>query len=174
VAHDHTESGYNDRPAQCREVVSQLRSLGIELSSLRDLTMDQLKAHQGDIEPVLYNRAVFILQENERVLEFIKALEDRDMTLLGKLLYQSHEGLQHLYEVSCAELDLLVDLTRHDDAVIGSRMMGGGFGGCTLNLIKSSEADRVVDEITTAYKKKTNIEPSVYRVMLSDGVNVLD
>jgi len=174
VKHEHSDSGYNDRPTECKQAVSKMQEMGMEITSLRDVTRAQLEAVKDQLEPILYNRASFILDENDRVAQFTSALKDKDNGQLGNLLYASHEGLQHLYEVSCAELDLLVDLTRDESAVAGARMMGGGFGGCTLNLIKSSEVDRVVSKVTQAYKTATSIDSSVYKVKVSNGVEELN
>ena len=121
----------------------------------------------------LYNRTQFIIEENGRVHKFKDALLAKDFTTLGDLLYASHYGLQNLYEVSCTELDLLVELSREQSAIIGSRMMGGGFGGCTLNLILDEEKERVVEEISLRYHKQTGIEPSVYHVSIGNGVEVI-
>ena len=173
VKHDHSDSGYNDRPADCKRALARLQGLGLEIGSLRDLEMDELRLLKSKLEPVLFSRAKYLIEENHRVLSFIKALETKDYIELGRLLYASHEGLQHLYEVSCPELDLLVDLTRLEGAVAGSRMMGGGFGGCTLNLIKSTEADRVLERITSSYKAQTSIDASVYKVGIANGLEVI-
>ena len=145
----------------------------MEIDSLRDLSMDMLMDVQQFIDQALYSRAQFIVEENARVGAFVEALKQQDISSLGQLLYASHQGLQHLYQVSCLELDLLVDLTREESAVAGARMMGGGFGGCTLNLVRSTEVERVVHDITTAYKENTSIDASVYQVKISDGVEIL-
>ena len=173
VEHQHTSSGYNDLPALCKEAVVSIRSQGVEIDSLRDLSMDMLMDVQQFIDQALYSRAQFIVEENARVGAFVEALKQQDISSLGQLLYASHQGLQHLYQVSCLELDLLVDLTREESAVAGARMMGGGFGGCTLNLVRSTEVERVVHDITTAYKENTSIDASVYQVKISDGVEIL-
>lgn len=173
VKHDHSDSGYNDRPAECKRAIEQLNRLGLQIDSLRDLSMDDLLLLRSKLDPILFSRAKYLIEENQRVLEFIKALERQDIFQLGQLLYASHEGLQHLYEVSCPELDLLVDLTRPEEGVAGSRMMGGGFGGCTLNLIKSTEADRVLERITSSYKTQTSIDASVYKVRISNGLEII-
>jgi len=174
VKHDHSESGYNNRPTECKRAVRKLCNLGVEIDTLRDLTVADLEEVKDHIDPMLYQRSRFIVEENMRVQQFIKALGDLDINQLGSLLYASHNGLQHLYDVSCKELDLLIDLTRHQQAVAGARMMGGGFGGCTLNLIKSTEAKKVVDEIVASYQNETNIEATVYNVQIANGVEVLN
>jgi len=174
VKHEHIDSGYNDRPAECKEAVRELCNLGVEIESLRDLTLTKLEEVKGRLDHTLYIRSRFILEENERVQQFTNSLVDLDVDRLGQLLYASHDGLQHLYDVSCKELDLLVDLTRQEQAVAGARMMGGGFGGCTLNLIKSSAVEKVVSEMTKRYKETTSIEADVYRVKVADGVQTLE
>ena len=174
VKHQHSTSGYNDRPAECRQVVTQFQQQGVEISSLRDLHMDELILHRSKLDPLLFSRAKYIIEENKRVHALINAMADRKYMTLCDLLYASYEGLQHLYEVSCDELDLLVDLTRSEDAVLGSRMMGGGFGGCTLNLIKSSEVERVTETLLSSYRDITSIDADMYKVAISNGLEVIN
>ena len=173
VKHTHLSSGYNDRPAECKEVVKIAKREGIEIDHLSQLNLNQLDALKKQLTDTLYNRAQFIIEENGRVHKFKDALLAKNFTTLGDVLYASHYGLQNLYEVSCTELDLLVELSRQQSAIIGSRIMGGGFGGCTLNLILDEEKERVVKEISLRYHKQTGIEPSVYHVSIGNGVEVI-
>jgi len=171
VKHEHASSGYNDRPAECQEVVDMLSTNLPNILSLRDVSIKELSDHKSLISSTLYKRAQFILEENKRVISFLSALEKRDNVTIGRLLYESHYGLQHLYEVSCPELDLLVDLTRHTAHVLGARMMGGGFGGCTLNLVHRDHSDQVIQEIMEQYREKTGVQPDCYKVRSAQGVS---
>ncbi|MEL6394284.1 MAG: galactokinase, partial [Bacteroidota bacterium] len=111
--------------------------------------------------------------ENDRVQQICEALENNELSKVGQLMYETHDGLSKEYEVSCEELDLLVNLAKQEPAVLGARMMGGGFGGCTLNLIKSSDVKQVTDRITTAYYRKQNKIAEVYNVSLTDGTRMI-
>jgi len=173
VKHSHLSSGYNDRPSECAEVVSIVSQNYPEVKSLRDLTREQLEASENKLSPTLYNRASFILGENERVHAFKAALLSKDIEEMGRLLYSSHQGLKQLYEVSCKELDILVDLTDAEESIAGARMMGGGFGGCTLNLIHKEGMEEVISHIQLKYKQLTGIASSSYRVKIANGVEVL-
>ena len=173
VKHETLTSGYNDRPSECKEVVRKLNAHENRVESLRDVDLSMIDKHKDKLSKKLYNRARFIVEENQRVLSFVKAMKERDNASLGNLLLESHQGLADLYEVSCDELNLLVHLAMKEEHVLGSRMMGGGFGGCTLSLIRRDEIGRVTARITSTYKKETGITPEVYQVSLEDGVQVL-
>ncbi|NJK84317.1 MAG: hypothetical protein HC912_11570 [Saprospiraceae bacterium] len=113
-----------------------------------------------------------MLEENQRVHHTITALQHNRLATVGQYLYQSHYGLQHDYQVSIPELDLLVDLTKPFHEVLGARMVGGGFGGCTLNLIKTSSKKHILDYILSKYEAETHISPEVYEFHLADGVHI--
>ena len=110
-----------------------------------------------------------MIQENKRVKETVKAINNKNLKMIGLLLYQSHEGLKNLYKVSCDELDFLVDQTKDNPYILGARMMGGGFGGCTINLIKKSEVKNFKKETLKAYLKEFNKNCSFYSIKLSEG-----
>lgn len=171
VPHEHTISGYNDRPAECREAVAILQKKYPELQSLRDLTLPMLEYCKPHLPENLFRRCCFILAENLRVQQFCAHLKNADFGKLGALLYQSHLGLQQQYEVSCPELDLLVDLTRPEAGVLGSRMMGGGFGGCTLNLMKKENCQTLTFEIMVQFRMRTGIQLEAYFVRIEKGVH---
>jgi len=114
-----------------------------------------------------------VIQENKRVLQASEAIKVQDLKMLGKLLYKSHNGLKEQYQVSCDELDFLVEQTKNTPEILGARMMGGGFGGCTINLIKK-DSKKVLEKIIGSYQSKFNIQPSVYYVKISDGTKILD
>ncbi len=172
VSHSLADTGYNTRRAQCEEGVALLQQKGENISSLRDVTQDMLKLYKPSLDEVVFRRCHFILNENERVLAACKALQSGELLTLGRLMYASHDGLQHEYEVSCPELDFLVDLTREDERVLGSRMVGGGFGGCTLNLIENDYQESFTEKMQQAYFEAFQINLPIYFVSLDNGVGV--
>jgi len=168
VKHENLTSGYGDRVLECKEAA---KVLGVE--SLREASLDDLNKKKEAMSAHVYDRARFVIAENERVHTFAEAMKKENAEVLGKLLYASHDGLQKLYQVSCDELDLLVDLARKEEAVLGARMMGGGFGGCTINLIRKTRAEEVVKRIEKAYLDQTGIEAEHYFVNIEDGVSII-
>ncbi|MEN8966540.1 MAG: galactokinase, partial [Polaribacter sp.] len=164
VKHELSESAYNDRREVC-EKVSRL----LKINALRDATKADLDFIKSNISEEDYQKCLYIIQENERVHLFSKAIKDNNNAALGKYLYQSHNGLSKQYKVSCKELDFLVDSTKENPNILGARMMGGGFGGCTINLILKSEVKKFKKEISKLYQKEFNKECSIYSVKLSKG-----
>lgn len=171
VEHSLASSAYNERRNQCEAGVKVLKHVYPDILNLRDVSPAQLEQHKDIMSEAVYERCQHVVNENERVNQTCQALTDHDMPLLGSLLYQSHDSLSNLYEVSCVELDFLVDYTRTVDSVLGARMMGGGFGGCTLNLILSSEKDSFIEAISAAYLTETGIQLKAYAVSLEDGAH---
>lgn len=154
VKHALAGSEFNTRRAECERGVKSLQAVDASIRSLRDVSLDFLSDHQSLLEPVVYQRCRYVLSENQRVLTACQYLEQGQLAWFGQLMYASHEGLQHYYEVSCPELDFLVDHCRDKSAVLGARMMGGGFGGNTLNLILNSAVEEVFQSIAPAYMKQ--------------------
>ncbi|MEM6699115.1 MAG: galactokinase [Bacteroidota bacterium] len=167
------DSGYNDRRASCERVVAHIQKDHPKIKTLRDISKTQLIDYQPQLGSIDFQRAQYVFRENQRVLNTMQALENGNIQQVGEYLYQSHNGMRHEYEITVPEIDLLVDLTKEIPAVIGSRMMGGGFGGCTINFIEKSAKEKVVQEIVGQYQKETNQEASVYEVKIGDGVNLL-
>lgn len=163
VKHELKDSPYNRRRESCERVA---RRLGID--TLRDATMEALDAVKGDITAEDYFRAKFVIEEKDRVLAVCNALEKGDYETVGRKMYETHRGLSKDYEVSCEELDWLNDLAR-ECGVTGSRIMGGGFGGCTINLVRNDLHDRFVEEAKVRFKEKYGHEPKIYDVVISDG-----
>ena len=168
VKHEHLTSGYGDRVRECREAESML-----EISTLRSLTQEHLDSNKSKLSELQYKRAKFVLEENERVQTFAEALKKQNTQKLGDLLFASHHGLQKEYEVSCEELDFLVELSKNQEAVLGARMMGGGFGGCTINLMKKNSLEDTITKIEEAYFSKYGTRPEHYLVEIVDGVKIL-
>ncbi|OYX25109.1 MAG: galactokinase [Flavobacteriales bacterium 32-35-8] len=168
VKHSLSDSAYNDRRSVC-EHISKL--LGIK--ALRDATETDLEKIKGQVTPENYQKALFVIQENNRAEKASKAIEDGDLVTLGNLIYGSHNGLQHQYKVSCEELDFLVDQAKLNKDVLGARMMGGGFGGCTINLVAKHAIKDFTESTSKAYKEQFKKECSVYFVELSNGTHVI-
>ena len=163
VKHELADSPYNKRRESCERVA---RRLGIE--TLRDATMADLDAIKNDISEEDYKRARFVIGEKDRVLAVCDALNRGDYETVGKKMYETHEGLSKDYEVSCEELDYLNDVAK-ELGVTGSRIMGGGFGGCTINLVKNDLHEKFTKEVTARFKEKYGHEPKIYDVVISDG-----
>lgn len=172
VSHNLADSEYNTRRQECEAAVSIIQKQRPEIKSLRDVDFETLEKFRKELTPTMYQRCFYVLSENERVIEAARALKSGKLKNFGKLMYASHEGLQHEYEVSCPELDFLVDYSRKKDFIYGSRMMGGGFGGCTLNLIENDKIDAYIKEISKAYFEKFNIELDAISVLPSMGTQI--
>lgn len=169
VKHSLSDSAYNDRRSAC-ESISKL----LTIKALRDATESDLEKIIDKVTPANYQKALFVIQENSRTLKAAKAIEDNDLEKLGSLIYQSHEGLSNQYKVSCDELDFLVNQAKKNKHVLGARMMGGGFGGCTINLIAKDEAHAFAETTSKAYQKKFDKGCSVYFIKLSNGTHIVN
>ena len=154
--------------------MAALKEFNNEVNSLRDATLLDLDKAKNQLEPVVYNRCKYIIEENDRVLDLCDALNSQDIETVGKLMFETHDGLSSLYEVSCPELDELIKLVKNDEDVIGARMMGGGFGGCTLNLIKKSQVEQVINNVKSGYQASQDKEIAVYNVFISDGTKKIE
>ncbi len=169
VSHNLADSAYNTRVSECASVVEAIAKNNPEVTSLRQATTEMLAAVKGTITPVAYQRAKYVLEENNRVEKAVVALKEGKLKELGALMYGSHDGLQNDYEVSCAELDFLAAFSKDYDQVLGARMMGGGFGGCTINLIHKDGVEAFVADATKAYKEKFNIDLTSFTAVPSQG-----
>lgn len=172
VAHNLADGEYNTRRQECEEAVRIIQLTYPQVISLRDVNLSMLEEFKEELSPKIYQRSRYVLEENERVLKATKAIKSGDLEKFGKLMYKSHEGLQHHYEVSCRELDFLVDYSRSKDFIYGSRMMGGGFGGCTINIIKADQIGPYVKEVSAAYKEHFQIDLDAIIVVPSEGTVV--
>ena len=167
VKHELVGSPYNDRRASCERVAAVL---GQEF--LRGATMEQLEAIKDQISEEDYMRARYVIGEEKRVLDVCEALERDDYETVGERMYETHWGMSKDYEVSCEELDFLATVAK-ECGVTGSRIMGGGFGGCTINLVKEELYDNFVATVTERFKEKYGHEPKIYPVVISDGSRIL-
>ncbi|WP_430928921.1 galactokinase [Polaribacter marinivivus] len=168
VKHSLSDSAYNDRRSAC-ESIAEL--LGV--NTLRDASEEDLEKIIDKVTPENYQKALYVIQEIARTQKAAQAITDNDLEKLGALIYASHNGLQHQYKVSCDELDFLVNQAKKNKSVLGARMMGGGFGGCTINLIERDKVQEFAESAAKAYKNKFNKECSVYFIELSEGTHVV-
>ena len=166
-------SAYNERREQCELAVAQLRAAGEVVDSLRDVDMLMLDRHAARLDPVARARAHHVVAENERVLATVAALRQGDLPAVGRLFAESHASLRDLYQVSSAELDALVEIAQATPGVIGARMTGAGFGGCTVNLVEPDALERFTEAITGEYPGRTGREATVYPVTPVNGVGLL-
>jgi galactokinase len=172
VKHELSGGEYAERRGQCE---SAARKLGV--TSLRDASLAQLEDQRNRLDPVEFRRARHAIGEIARTIEAADAIKAGDWPVVGRLMYASHQSLRDDYEVSCRELDLLVDLARgigSEGGVIGSRMTGGGFGGCTVSLVRTSRVDNAAQELAQAYRAQTGIEPSILTSRPSRGAHVIN
>ena len=170
VKHELASSAYNDRRKSCENVVATLQKKYPEktIETLRDADWDMLNAVKDEVSEEDMKRATFVLGEKDRVLAVCDALNAGDYETVGKKMYETHHGLSKEYEVSCEELDYLNDIAR-EDGVTGSRIMGGGFGGCTINLVKEDLYDHFIADVKKKYAERYGKEPKIYDVVIKDG-----
>ncbi|MFB9863390.1 galactokinase [Rufibacter immobilis] len=173
VKHSLASSEYNTRRQECERGVAILRQHYPQVRSLRDVTLEMLAQHQAEFDPVVYRRCTYVVQENMRVEEACQDLERGDLEAFGQKMFASHQGLQHDYEVSCPELDFLADKAKASDAVLGARMMGGGFGGCTINLVKLDQLDEFTQQMAEAYQQQYGIQLKTYVAEIVDGISLV-
>ena len=170
VVHSLSEGSLNKRRTECEEAVTLLKESELEIDALRDLSMENLGTHKKALDNVLYRRCRHVVTEIQRVNAAYEAMVNNDPETLGQLMYQSHNSLRDDFEVSCSELDLLVDIARKCDGVYGSRMVGAGFGGCTVSLVKRDKVKSVAAEISAHYCEIQGFEPWYHVVEASDPV----
>ena len=174
VSHSLASSEYNTRRIQCETGVSIIRKFESSVKSLRDVNKSLLQKYKSEFDHVIYQRCEYVVEENSRVLLACEKLAEHDLDSFGKLMYETHEGLRHKYEVSCEELDFLVDKAKTMQGVLGARMMGGGFGGCTINLIKNNYLQNTITEISLAYEKKYGRNPKHYITKIENGTSEIE
>ena len=168
VKHELASSAYNKRRQSCEAAVAAIQKKHPHVEFLRDCTMAMLEEAKADISAEDYMRAEYVIEEIQRVLDVCDALEKDDYETVGQKMYETHHGMSKLYEVSCEELDFLNDCAK-EYGVTGSRVMGGGFGGCTINLVKNELYDNFVEKTKEAFKAKFGRSPKVYDVVIGDG-----
>ena len=173
VKHSLVDSAYNDRRNESETALRELQT-EVEIQTLGDLTEEEFEMHKNAIkDPIRQKRAKHAVYENQRTIRAVEALKNNDVELFGKLMNASHQSLRDDYEVSCEEIDILVDLAQAMPGVLGSRITGGGFGGCTVSIVKNDTVDRFVEEIGKAYQEKVGHEAEFYVVEIGDGAGRL-
>ena len=173
VKHELASSAYNKRRQSCEAAVAAVQKKYEGVEFLRDVTMDMLNDCKADISEEDFKRAEYVIEEIQRVLDVCAALEKGDYETVGQKMYETHQGMSKLYEVSCDELDFLNDLA-FDCGVTGSRVMGGGFGGCTINLVKEELYNTFINKAKEDFKAKFGRSPKIYDVVISDGARRLE
>jgi galactokinase len=172
VTHELASSAYNRRRRSCENVAAAIRKHHPEVELLRDANPDMLKEVVNEVSSEDYIRAEFVIEEIQRLLDACAALENGDYETVGKKMYETHIGLSRKYEVSCEELDFLNNLAR-ECGVSGSRVMGGGFGGCTINLVKDNLYEGFINQAIESYEQRFKIKPEIYEVVIKDGARRL-
>ena len=173
VSHSLASSEYNVRRQQCEEGVAILKKHYQHIHSLRDVTMEMLERHKQEIPEIVFRRCRYVITEKDRLLHGCDALQRHDLETFGELMYTTHQGLSKDYEVSCPELDFLAETAKPMQEVSGTRMMGGGFGGCTINIVDDKKVDAFKEKIQKAYKDRFGKTPDVYITQIEDGVNII-
>ncbi len=169
VKHLLASSEYNVRRAQCEEGVAVIKKYLPNVELLRDVTMEELEAHRAEMDPMSFRRCAFVINENKRLMDACAAMEKGDFAEVGKLVYATHEGLSKEYGVSCPELDFIVNIAHEHEAVLGARMMGGGFGGCVIALVKKEGVADYIADVKKRYQVEFDKDPRVIEVEISDG-----
>jgi galactokinase len=169
VKHELASGEYNRRRADCEEVVRRLQEFLPGIRALRDVSAEQLEQYRSMISEVAYKRALHVVGENARVLDSAEALRSGDIARFGMRMAESHRSLRDLYEVSCRELDLMVDLAYQQKGVYGARMTGGGFGGATINLVDARYAGEFKEKMAKSYQRETGLVPQIYICKPAEG-----
>jgi len=173
VKHSLASTEYNTRRQQCEQGVAWIREKYSEVGSLRNATMDMLHEQVEPRDTVIFRRCKYVVEEKQRLLEGCEDLKRGDLRGLGLKMYATHDGLSREYEVSCPELDFLVDAVRANEAVAGARMMGGGFGGCTINIVRNEAIDKLVEDLSPAYQQATGLQLTAYIAQIEEGTTIL-
>ncbi len=168
------DSEYNKRRVSCENIVKQVQKYKPEVTSLRDVTLEDLVTVKSNVKEIDVQRAKYVIEENDRVRKMMEVLTEGDANAVGKVLKEGHWAMSTQYEITTKELDALVQIGESLDGVLGSRMMGGGFGGCTINLIKTDKLEESIKSILTQYKEQTEIDAEYYHLAIDDGVKVFE
>jgi len=172
VKHELAGGEYNRRREECEAGVQILSQSFLGIRALRDVTREQLSSHANAMPPIIYKRCLHVVEENQRVLQAVEFLRSGNLREMGQLMRESHRSLRDLYEVSCRELDLMVEAAEGLPGYYGGRMTGGGFGGCTVNLVESGDAEAFRESIAGRYREQTGISPNIYICSPANGAGV--
>lgn len=173
VKHRHSLSEYNTRRKQCEQGVAWIKAYQPNVKALRDVSIEQLEKYVLPQDELIYRRCKYVIEENNRLLEACNNLKTGNIKALGKKMFETHDGLSKLYEVSCKELDFLVEYVSNKKSVLGARMMGGGFGGCTINIVKEEDIESLIEEISAAYSGAMQMELTPYIAQIENGTEVI-
>ena len=173
VKHSLVSSEYNKRRKQCETGVKILKNHYPSINKLRDVTSKILFKCKEEFDEDVFAKCSYVVEENERLIKACEDLNKNNLKLFGKRMYETHEGLKTKYDVSCKELDFLVDFTKNYDGVLGARMMGGGFGGCTINLVKKDFKDKMIELLSLKYKNIFNIDAEFYDIDIVEGTKII-
>jgi len=171
VKHSLASSEYNTRRRQCEQGVAWIKEHQPQVASLRDANMEMLHKYVEPKDHLIYLRCKYVVEEKERLLTGCEDLRRGDLKSLGRKMFQTHDGLSKEYEVSCKELDYLVDAVRNNPDVVGARMMGGGFGGCTINIVKEEAIEPLINSLSESYQKEMGRELTAYIAQVEDGTS---
>ena len=171
VKHELASSEYNTRRAESEEGVRQLSRFLPQMRALRDASLEDLNRYSASLPDVIYRRCRHVISENARVTDAATSLERGDLGTFGRLMHDSHVSLRDDYQVSCAELDLMVELAENFPGVFGARMTGGGFGGCTINLVRAEAVDDFQRHVARAYEKSTGLAPQIFVTSAAEGAS---
>jgi galactokinase len=169
VKHEHASGEYNRRRQECEEGVQILSEWHPGIRALRDITSEQLQRHSNEMPPTIYKRCSHVVQENQRVLRAAELLATNALSGLGRLMRESHRSLRDLYEVSCPELDTMTEVAEELPGYRGGRMTGGGFGGCTVNLVDTSHVEAFAEQLSEGYRRSRGVKPDVYVCSAAEG-----
>lgn len=171
VKHELASSQYNVRRRECETGVSVIASHYSNIHSLRDVTVEQLQIYANELHERVYDRCLYVIEENMRLKSACQAMLEGDVEMVGRMMYATHDGLSNQYEVSCPELDKMVEIAHSVDGVVGSRIMGGGFGGCTISIVKNEALEHFKHQMIIDYYNKFNKDQAMFEVVISDGTN---
>lgn len=169
VHHSLASGEYNVRRQQCETGLAALKEIYPGVNTFRDLSPEQVQQAESKLDKDVYRRCLFVTQEIQRTQKAATLLQEHKLQEFGQLMFATHEGLSKLYDVSCPELDFLVEQAKEYKAIVGSRLMGGGFGGCTINIVEEGQASGIADKITAAYKAKFDVDAEVYIMQTGNG-----
>lgn len=173
VSHSLAGSEYNVRRQQCEEGVAILKKHYPSINSLRDVSIEELYLHKEELPAIVYDRCWYVVSEKERLIKGCAALQQGDLTTFGQMMNATHQGLSKQYSVSCTELDFLAERAGFIEGVVGSRMMGGGFGGCTINIVRKEAVEQFTNKIQHAFNQLFKVVPHVYVTQIEDGAKAI-
>jgi galactokinase len=173
VKHSLASSEYNTRRKECEQGIAWIKEHEPKVNSLRDASIDMLYKYVLPKDELVYRRCLFVVEEINRLIKGCEDLQQGNIAALGKKMFATHEGLSKQYQVSCSELDVLIGYVKNNENVLGARMMGGGFGGCTINLVRENAIEKLVAEIAPAYEAATNLPLTYYIASIENGTEIL-